>query len=78
MNPDAIALNSLAAAYAEVGNFEDAIDTQNKAISLVLNEGDKELLPIFKEHLEAYKAHKPWRMKKPEQPGHLYKTGVSP
>jgi len=56
-------LNTLAAAYAEAGRFQDAIKTQEKAIKLLEKEGETEDLAEFKEHLDSYKAGKPWREK---------------
>ena len=57
-------LDTLAAAYAEAGKFEDAVKTQEKAIEM-LNEKDKDKsLSEYTEHLNFYKANKPWREKK--------------
>jgi len=56
-------LDTLAAAYAEVGKFEDAVKTQQKAIEM-LNEKEKDkYLSEYTEHLNFYKANKPWREK---------------
>jgi len=54
-------MDTLAAAYAEAGNFEEAIKTQERAINLLKNSVDTKELADKKEHLESYKAHKPWR-----------------
>lgn len=48
--------NTLAAAYAEVGSFDEAIQTQEEAMKL-LEKDD----PAYVEHLNAYKAHHAWR-----------------
>jgi tetratricopeptide (TPR) repeat protein len=56
-------LDTLAAAYAEAGRFQDAIQTQERAIKLVEKEGETEDLAEFKKHLDSYKAGKPWREK---------------
>jgi tetratricopeptide (TPR) repeat protein len=56
-------LDTLAAAYAEAGRFQEAIKTQEKAIKLLEKEGETEDLAEFKEHLDSYKAGKPWREK---------------
>ena len=55
-------LDTLAAAYAEVGRFEDAIERQLQAIAHPKKEGDEGSRASFQRHLERYKAHKPWRM----------------
>jgi len=55
--------DTLAAAYAEAGKFEDAVKTQEKAIEM-LNEKDRDKkLSEYTEHLNFYKAKKPWREK---------------
>jgi serine/threonine protein kinase/tetratricopeptide (TPR) repeat protein len=50
-------LDSLAAAYAECGDFEKAIEYQKKAIELADDQAKKE----YEKRLDAYKAKKPWR-----------------
>lgn len=55
--------DTLAMAYAEAGKFEDAVKAQEKAIEL-LDEKDKDTdLSEYTEHLNSYKAGKPWREK---------------
>ena len=61
LSPRASFLDTLASAYAEVGKFEDAIITQEKAITLLKKEGKTEKLVDYMERLNSYKAHKPWR-----------------
>jgi len=56
-------LGALAAAYAENGKFEDAISTQEQAISLLVKQGKKEELIKYRECLRFYRAGKPWREK---------------
>jgi len=54
-------LDALAAGYAEVGRFEDAIETQKQVLSII-NDND----PGFEKYLarlKNYQAHKPWREK---------------
>ena len=51
-------LESLAAAYAEIGNFNDAINTQVRAIELALNAKKK---PEMEERLALYRSNKPYR-----------------
>ena len=55
---DALAIQSLAAAYAETGEFAKAVETQTKANKL-LGESDS---PEWKTRLELYKSGKPYRM----------------
>jgi tetratricopeptide (TPR) repeat protein len=59
--------DSMAAAYAEAGNFAEAIATQKKAIALLDKcedwEEQKEIAE-YKERLSSYQAHKPWHDKK--------------
>jgi tetratricopeptide (TPR) repeat protein len=56
-------LDTLAAAYAEGGRFQEAIKTQERAITKRKQEGWTKDLPEYEEHLSAYKAGKPWREK---------------
>ena len=52
-----LCLSNLAAAYAECGDFEKAVEYQKKAIELADDQAKKE----YEKRLEAYKAKKPWR-----------------
>ena len=64
LEPEANRLDTLAAAYAEVGKFEDAIITQEKVIDLLKEEGQpKNMIDQGIELLKSYKARKPWREK---------------
>jgi tetratricopeptide (TPR) repeat protein len=59
-------LETLAAAYAESGNFDEAIKWQNKAIDLT----SPTLLPTLNDRrtrLEFYRKHQPWRPTPPNQ-----------
>jgi TPR repeat protein len=53
-------LDTLAAAYAEAGRFEDAVSTQEQAIAM-LDEAEGEIRAELAEHLDAYQAGRPWR-----------------
>lgn len=54
-------LSTLAAAYAESGDFDKAIEWSKKAIALGAE--DDETAEQLKKELESYKAKKPWREK---------------
>lgn len=54
--------NVLAAAYAELNNFKEAIKKQKEAISL-LHKGDSRI-DIYEKRLSSYKAGNPWREKR--------------
>jgi len=56
-------LDTLATAYAEAGRFQEAIKTQERAITKLKQEGGPEALTEFEKHLSSYKAGKPWREK---------------
>jgi TPR repeat protein len=53
-------LDTLAAAYAEIGNFEQAIALQKEALAGV-KEQDSALAAELRSHLEAFQAGEPWR-----------------
>ena len=64
ISPEGNFFDTLAAAYAEVGKFEDAIITQEKAIDLVKKEDDpNNTVDQYIERLKFYSTHKPWREK---------------
>jgi hypothetical protein len=51
-------LGTLAAAYAEVGQFEKAVSTQQEAIALLQTEEEKN---DFRSRLKLYEAKAPYR-----------------
>lgn len=55
-----VLLNTLSAAYAEAGNFSEAIDTANKALKL-LGPQDHAQAQWIRQSLECYRAAKPCR-----------------
>jgi tetratricopeptide (TPR) repeat protein len=62
LKPDVVSLDTLAAAYAAVGNFDAAVDTQKKAIQkLVLADKNSEV-PKYLPHLDAYKSGRSLRI----------------
>ena len=54
-------LDTLAAAYAEVGRFEEAVGTQRKAITLATEAGKRGLLRDYRQRLSLYGAQRPYR-----------------
>jgi len=60
----AFMLSTLAAAYAEQGDFQSAIKWSSKAVEI----GDEEHDASLKKELESYKAQKPWRELLSEEP----------
>jgi tetratricopeptide (TPR) repeat protein len=57
--------DTLAAAYAESGEFQDAIKTEEEAIAkLKKEEGNTKDIAEFEKHLASYKSGKPWRDRK--------------
>jgi len=52
---------TLAAAYAESGNFDSAVQTAQKAHDLALAAGDKKVADRNEELMALYRAHKPYR-----------------
>jgi tetratricopeptide (TPR) repeat protein len=59
--PEPRFMATLAAAYAESGKFEDAINTQKKVIAPLTEQGRTKDLAEYKRQLESYEAHRPWR-----------------
>lgn len=58
--PTAAFLDTLAAAYAELGNFEQAVSTQREAIASIA-EDEKDLAAQLEERLRLYERSEPWR-----------------
>jgi tetratricopeptide (TPR) repeat protein len=54
-------IGTLAAAYAEVGRFDDAIETGQKAIELATSTGRTDLVNKNQQLVELYRAGKPYR-----------------
>ncbi len=60
LEPRASFLDTLAAAYAELGDFELAITTQRQAIASITDE-DGEIRDDLEERLQYYERSEPWR-----------------
>jgi tetratricopeptide (TPR) repeat protein len=56
-------LNTLAAAYAEAGRFQEAVESQEKAIEKLKESGNLKDMLKYEKRLQSYKAGKPWRDK---------------
>ena len=60
---DAQSLDTLAAAYAEVGEFESAIDAEDRAIraQMISDAFNMATQDVFQKHLASFKQHRPIR-----------------
>jgi Flp pilus assembly protein TadD len=56
-----LVLNTLAAAYAETGRFDDATNTAQKALALARQSGQAGLVQTIERALDAYRARQPFR-----------------
>jgi tetratricopeptide (TPR) repeat protein len=56
-----VILNTLAAAYAETGQFDDAANTARKALALARQSGQAGLVQTIEHALDAYQARQPFR-----------------
>lgn len=54
--------DTLAAAFAEVGRFDDAVAEQETAIAMLEDAGKMEKSTSFRKALESYRRKKPWRI----------------
>ena len=59
-------LDTLAVAYAAAGNFEEAIETAEKALKLAESYGEKDLSWQIRSRIELYKIDKPYREPSPK------------
>jgi len=63
-NGQAHILSTLAAAYAETGDFDNAVKWSEKSVEL----GEKDIAEQLKQELDSYRQRKPWREIKAETP----------
>ena len=54
-------LDTLAAAYAEAGDFRSAVKTQKQVVATLIESNRESDVDIYLERLRAYKKNKPWR-----------------
>lgn len=57
-------MDTLAASYAEAGQFEKAVETSGQAVKLAEKAGDRSAAKTYSDRLELFKAHKPYRDQK--------------
>jgi tetratricopeptide (TPR) repeat protein len=62
---DAWALDTLAAAYAEVGRFAEAIETAEQALKVAGNQGKTALADALRARIKLYRAGSPYRVTPP-------------
>ena len=60
-NRNAAVLDTLAAVHAEAGQFDKAVETAQRALTLAELRGDKTLAAGLQTRLKSYQAGKPWR-----------------
>ena len=64
MRDDAANRDTLAAAYAEAGRFAEAVNTQERAVSVARADGSSgDRIAIFKDRVRLYRAGRPSRAK---------------
>ncbi len=61
-NKNYAAFDTLAAAYAEAGDFENAVKTQKQAIKLLPKAKDSKALKRLDSRLKLYQAKKPYHL----------------
>ena len=60
LSPDVSSMDTLAAAYAEAGRFDDAVEIMERLL-LLLYQREPETLKVYREHLASYESDRPWR-----------------
>jgi tetratricopeptide (TPR) repeat protein len=61
-----IPLDTLASAYAETGQFQEAVQTEKKAIDLAARQNNLKWLDTFNKKLQLYQTNKPFRASPPQ------------
>ena len=74
LSPEIIYLDTLAAAYAEAGRFQDAVSVQQKVIAWLKRNDRTEEIKEGNYRLFVYRAYKPWRDALPEKCNSAYIT----
>ena len=59
--PRAEYLDTLAAAYAETGQFDKAVNEQQRAIEMLRAAGDHRRVAGYQSRLDLYRRHQPYR-----------------
>lgn len=54
-------MDTLAAAYAEAGRFNEAVKTQTEVVDLLKHSNMIENIPACRERLKLYESQKPYR-----------------
>jgi tetratricopeptide (TPR) repeat protein len=67
-NPNAVLLSTLAAAYAEVGRFDEAVATAERACTLARQAGEQQILERTSQLLEFYRRKQPYHQLPPQAP----------
>ncbi len=68
INHDPAYLDTLAAAYAEMGLFEEALSTQEKYMTALADKADEGDISVHRERLSLYRSRKPFRFSKKTEP----------
>ena len=58
---DVVSLDTLAAAHAELGQFDAAVSAGREALALARLQGDRAMLPELQQRLDTYLARRPFR-----------------
>jgi tetratricopeptide (TPR) repeat protein len=64
---EAVILDTLAAAYAEAGQFAKAVETAERALAIASSRGDTALVEVLRGRIKLYRAGAPYR-ERPDRP----------